>query len=113
MARADVQDLVDLLAAELEAAVWLGDSANRLLAHSAHDDAAIDDVRRSAIVHRRITPEMRSWFEQWATPDASGPFRTPANPELGILERWCVPVRFRGMHLGYMWILQGREIADD
>jgi sugar diacid utilization regulator len=111
VAEADIQALVDGVAAELDAAVWLGDVENRLLAHGA-DDEVMDEVRRMAIMHRRLTPEVQAWFDQWGIRDATEPVRTPADTTLGILERWCLPVRFRGAHLGYMWVLGSRPIAE-
>jgi hypothetical protein len=108
----DVQALVDDVAAELGAAVSLVDLEERLIAHTAHDDVAVDDVRRAGILHRRLDPAVRSWFEQWGYREAGIPVRTPADTTLGILERWCVPTRFRGITMGYLWLIPGRELDE-
>jgi hypothetical protein len=113
VSEAEIQELVDDLGAELGAAITLVDLEERHLAHSAHDDVVVDDVRRMGILHRRLEPEVRAWFEQWGYREASAPVRTPADEALGILERWCVQVRMRGFPLGYLWLIPGREIADD
>src|SRR6476469_2253841 len=104
MSEADVQALLDGLAADLEAAIVLEDVDLRLLAHTDHDNV-IDDVRRSTIMGRRASAEVRTWFEQWGIREAEGPVRTPSCKELGAMQRWCVPVRFRRTHLGYVWVL--------
>lgn len=85
----------------------LVDCEERLLAHTEHDDVAMDEVRRWGILHRRLTPEMRSWFDRWGYRESPGPIRTPADKKLGILERWCIPVRFKGTQLGFIWLIFG------
>jgi len=99
----DVQVLLDGVAAELRAGVSLDDTELRLLAHTAHD--FVDVVRQHAFVHRRLAPEVADWFAQWDLRNAPSPVRTPRDDALGLLERWCVPVRFRGTLVGYIWIL--------
>lgn len=110
VAEQDIQALLDDLATRVGAAIVLEDPDLRLLAHTDHG-GLIDDVRRSSIMGRRATPEVRGWFEQWGIRDAEQPVRTPADAQLGALERWCVPVRFRGTHLGYVWVLDGGSLA--
>lgn len=103
-----VQTLLDSLASRLKAAVILEDVEFRLLSHTSQS-GQIDEVRRTSILGRRATPEVRSWFEQCGIREAREPVRTPANPALGALERWCVPVYHRGRHLGYIWILDNGD----
>jgi sugar diacid utilization regulator len=50
---------------------------------------------------------MREWFDRWGYRESPGPIRTPADEQLGILERWCVPIRFRGAELGFIWLIFG------
>jgi hypothetical protein len=109
MPEADIQVLMDGSAAELGCAITLTDVNMRLLAHTEHKEV-IDKIRRRSIMGRAATPEVRAWFEQWGMRDSSGPVRTPADPKLGALERWCIPVRFRGMHFGYVWVLDGGDL---
>src|ERR1700754_2487223 len=82
------------------------------MATSAHNETAADEGGRSGILHRRLEPHVRAWFEQWGYREASGPVRTPADQRLGILERWCVPVRLRGFSLGYLWLIPSREMSE-
>jgi sugar diacid utilization regulator len=111
MSEADVQALLDGLAAYLGAAIVLEDVDLRLLAHTDHDNV-IDDVRRSTIMGRRASAEVRAWFEQWGIREAEGPVRTPSCKELGAMQRWCVPVRFRRTHLGYVWVLDDGHVTE-
>lgn len=112
MPEADVQALLDGVAAELGAAVSLDDVDLRLLAHTAQGED-VDDVRRTSIMGRRATADIRAWFEQFGIRDADGPVRTPADASISALPRWCVPVRFRGAHLGYVWVLGADDIGAD
>jgi hypothetical protein len=109
----DLQTLVDGVAADLDAAIGLVDPDEHLLVHSAHDNAVLDDVRRMGIMHRRISPEQRSWFEQWGYREATSPVHTPADKRLGVLERWCVPVRFRGSSLGFLWLIGHHKMTEE
>lgn len=111
MSEADIQAVLDGAASELGAAVSLGDVEDRLLAYTAHGDL-MDEVRHSGLIHRRVTSEVRSWFEQWGIREATAPVRTPADETLGALARWCVPVRFRTTHLGYLWVLDAGSISE-
>lgn len=112
MAEADIQALLDGIAADLSTGVGLTDSEDRVLAHTAHC-GEIDEVRRAGIINKRTSPEVFSWFEQWGIRQSKGPVRTPADHRRGIMPRWCVPVRFRGALMGYLWVLDPRGIAED
>jgi hypothetical protein len=112
VAEVDVQALLDGVAAELGAAVALDDVELRVVAYTADGDVT-DEIRRYGIMHRHPSVEARAWFEQWGIRETAGPVRTPADPTRGILDRWCIPVRFRGLHLGYVWVLEGDRISEE
>jgi len=113
VAEVNIQALLDGLAAELGAPVALDDVDFRLLAHTAHSDG-IDEVRRSWIMDRLLPEDVRQWLERQHVREAVGPVRTPAEPLLGVaFPRWCVPVRFRGMHFGFVWVLESNPIPED
>jgi GAF domain-containing protein len=44
---------------------------------------------------------------------ATAPTRTPALPEADVRERWCVPIRGSGEHLGYLWVLDPEHTVTD
>ena len=101
---AQLQELVDSLAAATGAPATLEDRDLNLVASSGHDDV-IDEVRRSSVLRRRSTAHVQSLFAAFGIARAEGPLRIPADQEQGRLERWCVPVRWRRVTYGYLWLL--------
>ena len=66
----------------------------------------MDPVRTRSILTRRSTAAVRAWFEGFGIARATGPVRIPAAPEAGVFRgRICLPVRHRGVVLGYVWLL--------
>lgn len=96
--------LVDALAAELGRPVGLDDRRFRSLAYSSHVEE-VDRVRRDSILRRAAPPEVTAWLESRGLHDAAGIVRVEANPGLGMAARVCVPVRFDGTLLGYLWLI--------
>ncbi|MFF1480026.1 PucR family transcriptional regulator [Streptomyces sp. NPDC058301] len=107
--KGDYQDLVDEISALLGTPATLEDRDFGLIAFGAHDsedDSAMDPVRTRSILTRRSTPAVRAWFEGFGITRATGPVRIPAAPEAGVFrDRVCLPVRHRGVVLGYVWLL--------
>ncbi|WP_373033952.1 PucR family transcriptional regulator [Streptomyces sp. NRRL B-2790] len=70
------------------------------------DPTALDPVRTRSILTRRSTAAVRTWFEGFGITRATGPVRIPPTPEAGVYRgRICLPVRHRGVVLGYVWLL--------
>ncbi|WP_079406229.1 PucR family transcriptional regulator [Streptomyces sp. 3211] len=107
--KGDYQDLVDEISALLGAPATLENRDFRLIAFGAHDsddDLAMDPVRTRSILTRQSTADVRSWFEGFGIARATGPVRIPAAPEAGVFRgRICLPVRYRGIVQGYVWLL--------
>ncbi|MFD4274624.1 helix-turn-helix domain-containing protein [Streptomyces cyaneofuscatus] len=105
----DYQELVDEISVLLGAPATLENRDFGLVAFGAHDsddDTAMDPVRTRSILTRRSTPAVRAWFEGFGITRATGPVRIPAAPEAGVFrDRICLPVRHRGVVLGYVWLL--------
>ncbi|GGJ78354.1 transcriptional regulator [Pilimelia anulata] len=99
-----LQEAVDALAARLARPAMIEDHQHRVMVHSAHD-GNLDDVRRMSILNRRTDPEVMSRLQHFGIGRATGAVRTPAYPDLRMWPRLCVPVRHRGMLLGYVWFL--------
>jgi PucR C-terminal helix-turn-helix domain/GGDEF-like domain len=97
---ADVQDLVDRLAARLGRAVLVDDRDLRLLAAS-EDFGDSDPARVWSLLHRRTRPEDVRHDELARLP---GPGYVPENPALELWQRLCVPVRCQGLLLGFVWV---------
>jgi GAF domain-containing protein len=100
----ELQALVEDLARSIGAPAVLEDHEQRMVAYSAQD-GPIDEVRRDSILMRETRPEVKHWFRQFGIVHASSPVRIPSSPELGILGRLCVPVRFRGRLLGFLFLI--------
>ncbi|WP_037677660.1 CdaR family transcriptional regulator [Streptomyces griseus] len=111
----DYQDLVDEISELLGAPATLENRDFELIAFGAYDSegeldaSALDPVRTRSILTRRSTAAVRAWFEGFGITRATGPVRIPPTPEAGVNRgRICLPVRHRGVVLGYVWLL-----ADD
>ncbi|MGW5422829.1 PucR family transcriptional regulator [Streptomyces sp. NPDC003943] len=107
--KGDYQDLVDEISTLLGAPATLENRDFGLIAFGAHDsedDSAMDPVRTRSILTRKSTPAVRAWFEGFGITRATGPVRIPAAPDAGVNRgRICLPVRHRGVVLGYVWLL--------
>lgn len=115
--KGDYQELVDEISALLSAPATLENRDFGLVAFGAHDsddDTAMDPVRTRSILTRRSTPAVRAWFEGFGITRATGPVRIPAAPEAGVFrDRVCLPVRHRGVVLGYVWLLDADPAPTD
>ncbi|MGW0366236.1 PucR family transcriptional regulator [Streptomyces sp. NPDC002990] len=110
--KGDYQDLVDEISALLGAPATLENRDFRLIAFGAHDsdgeggELVLDPVRTRSILTRQSTAAVRSWFEGFGIARATEPVRIPAAPEAGVFRgRICLPVRYRGIVQGYVWLL--------
>ncbi|WP_086019001.1 PucR family transcriptional regulator [Streptomyces viridosporus] len=112
--RSDYQELVDEISELLGAPATLENRDFELIAFGAYDSegaldpSALDPVRARSILTRRSTAAVRAWFEGFGITRATGPVRIPRTPEAGVHRgRICLPVRHRGVVLGYVWLLEG------
>ncbi|MFI5797190.1 PucR family transcriptional regulator [Streptomyces sp. NPDC051677] len=110
--KGDYQELVDEISELLGAPATLENRDFELIAFGVYDSeseldaSALDPVRTRSILTRRSTAAVRSWFEGFGITRAGGPVRIPPTPEAGVHRgRVCLPVRHRGVVLGYVWLL--------
>ncbi|GGQ88163.1 PucR family transcriptional regulator [Streptomyces asoensis] len=110
--KGDYQELVDEISELLGAPATLENRDFELIAFGVYDSedeldaSALDPVRARSILTRRSTPAVRTWFEGFGITRASGPVHIPPTPEAGVFRgRVCLPVRHRGVVLGYVWLL--------
>lgn len=110
--KGDYQELVDEISELLGAPATLESRNFELIAFGAYDSegdldpSALDPVRTRSILTRRSTAAVRRWFEGFGITRATGPVRIPRTPEAGVYRgRICLPVRHRGVVLGYVWLL--------
>ncbi|MDA8435301.1 MAG: helix-turn-helix domain-containing protein [Actinomycetales bacterium] len=108
----DVQAAVDALAAELSCPVLVEDPAHQPLWWSGSDPG--DEVRLRSILQRTVAPEAAAMVRRLRLDRATAAVRTPEVPEVAMRERWCVPLRAGGEHVGYLWVVdpEGRVGAD-
>ncbi|MBY8343186.1 helix-turn-helix domain-containing protein [Streptomyces spinosirectus] len=111
--KGDYQELVDEISELLGAPATLESRDFELIAFGAYDSegdldaSALDPVRTRSILTRRSTSAVRTWFEGFGITRATGPVRIPRTPEAGVYRgRICLPVRHRGVVLGYVWLLE-------
>ncbi|HET6154527.1 MAG TPA: helix-turn-helix domain-containing protein [Marmoricola sp.] len=108
-----LDDLVNDMAALLDAPCTLEDRDFRLIAFSdQRGAAAVDTVRQRSILERGSTAEVRQWFLEHGVDRADGPTRTPGDPERGISGRLCLPAVHDGRTYGYFWLLDPDERID-
>lgn len=110
--KGDYQELVDEISELLGAPATLENRNFELIAFGAYDSegdldpSALDPVRTRSILTRRSTAAVRRWFEGFGITRATEPVRIPPTPEAGVYRgRICLPVRHRGVVLGYVWLL--------
>ncbi len=109
-----IQALADGLAIRLGRAVVVDDRDLRLVAAS-EDFGDADPARVWSLLHRRTRPEDVRHEEIARLP---GPGYVPENPALELWQRLCVPIRCRGLLLGFVWItdrfgdLTQEQVAD-
>ncbi|WP_432041732.1 PucR family transcriptional regulator [Streptomyces cadmiisoli] len=109
----DYQELVDEISELLGAPATLENRDFELIAFGTYDSegdldpSALDPVRARSILTRRSTSAVRAWFEGFGITRATGPVHIPRAPEAGVYRgRVCLPVRHRGVVLGYVWLLE-------
>lgn len=108
----DLQNTVDSLATQVARGVALEDHRHRMLAHSAqHGD--LDSLRIESILHRQTDDDVQRWYAEFAIDEQEGVIRIPARPELGMLPRLGVPIRYHDSLLGFFWLIDAEESLRD
>lgn len=101
-----LDDLTEEMARLTDAPCTLEDPEFRLIAFSDHrTDDAVDNIRQRSILQRHSSEDVRAWFRGQGIEESEGPLRTPADPDLGIVARLCVPARHLGRVQGWFWLL--------
>lgn len=96
---------VERIASRLGRGLSLEDLDGVLLAYSSHQSSA-DRVRINFLLSKRVPPDVSAWQLQHGIATAVRPVAVPANQELGMLGRVCVPLLVRGFRVGYLWVQQ-------
>jgi len=104
----EVEGVVEQLAVQLGRGLSLEDLDGVLLAYSANQSRA-DRVRVNFLLSKRVPADVSAWQLSHGIASAVRPVVVPANPELGMLGRVCVPLLVRGFRVGYLWVQQDEE----
>ncbi|MFC0534249.1 PucR family transcriptional regulator [Phytohabitans kaempferiae] len=107
----ELDDLVDEMAVLLGAPCTLEDADFNVLGYSGQSD--VDAVRQRSILERRATSQVRDWFHAQGIRTSTTPIRTPADPDLGISARLCIPARHLNRVQGYFWLLDPDEAISE
>lgn len=107
-----VHDLLDDVATIVGAPALVEDPRHVVLAYSRHEDPG-DPVRQRTILGRRATPEVVEWLVELGISRATGVVHVPANPQLGMRPRVCLPLRRRGQLVGYLWFIDHDDDITD
>ncbi len=108
MKTAEIEELVETLAAGLDRALSLEDLDGGLVAYS-RDQPLADSVRVNFLLSKKVPADVSAWQLRHGIAAAVRPVVVPANAELGMLGRVCVPLLVRGFRVGYLWALQGTQ----
>ncbi len=90
--------------------VTLDDVYSKVLAYNTSHPTT-DRARIESVLMKSVSADARTWETVWDLSTQSRPFILPANEEMGLLARVCVPLICRGLRVGYLWILV-RDGAD-
>ncbi|MDF3144596.1 MULTISPECIES: helix-turn-helix domain-containing protein [unclassified Streptomyces] len=108
MANSDIQDIVDEIATALGKGVSVDDLSGRLVTYSAQQGRA-DEARIRSLLTRAVPDDIRAWQDEHGVATATKPVEVPANPDLGMRARLCVPLMHHGVKTGTLWILQSDD----
>ena len=108
----DLRDAITSLAAQINSPLILEDDRQRLVAYSPHHTIP-DEARREAIMARSLRPEVIAWCEQWDIRTSEQPVRTPRDDTIEIGPRLCVPLRYNGTLLGFIWAIDEPALGDE
>lgn len=98
-----LDDLVDDMAGLMGAPCTLEDPSFQLLGFSGQRE--VDLVRQRSILERGSSQDVQDWFTAHGIRESIEPVRTPADDQLEIVSRLCVPARHHGRVQGYFWLL--------
>lgn len=107
----DLQRELDRLAAELGHSVSLDGPDGTLLGHSSQV-TDVDSVRINAVLTRRVPADVLAYQRRFGIDAATTPVRIPANAELGMAARTCLPIRRGRRAVAYLWVLDEAQALD-
>jgi hypothetical protein len=107
-----LQVLVDELAEELQRSVVIDDPDCRLLVSSRHYGDE-DPMRTAALITRANPPEVVSYLRSLGITGWREPTRVPGRPEMGFESRLCLPLRYSGELVGFLFLIDTVPVRDE
>ncbi len=101
----DVEGLVEEVAMALGRGLSLENVDGLLLAYSSNQPHA-DKVRINFLLSKQVPADVSAWQLSRGIAVAVRPVALPANEQLGMFGRVCVPLLVRGYRVGYLWVQQ-------
>ncbi|NKX54824.1 PucR family transcriptional regulator [Arthrobacter sp. E918] len=112
MRNPDVEESVEAIAGALGHGVSVEDVDGVLLGYSSHQSTA-DQVRVNFLLSKKVPADVSAWQLSHGIATAVRPVVVPANEQLGMLGRVCVPLLVRGFRVGYLWVIHDAEESPD
>nr|WP_179278430.1 helix-turn-helix domain-containing protein [Rhodococcus sp. 06-418-1B] len=103
-----MQSLVDELAEELGRAVVVDDPEVRMICASRHYGDE-DPQRIRTVLQREVGLSATQHILAQEPARWTGPGRLPANQNLGMHARWCVPIRHRAQILAFLLVIDTHD----
>lgn len=102
----EIQSELDALTHQLRRSATIDTQDGELLAYSVQRDDT-DPARVSSILKRRSAPAVRRWERLHLGDQPTEPVTIPANADLGMSARRCVPLVHHGRGVGLLYVLLG------
>ncbi len=103
-----IENAVERIAGTLRRGLSLEDLDGVLVAYSSHQSSA-DRVRVNFLLSKKVPADVGAWQLRHGIGTAVRPVAVPANADLGMLGRVCVPLLVKGFRVGYLWVQQESE----
>jgi hypothetical protein len=91
--------------------VAIDDPHLHLLAYSVHE-GHVDRVRLASIMHKEAPRDATAWNFSQGILRATAPVHLPANKDLGMDPRLCVPIRSGAKLHGFLWLFDSPPLTD-
>ena len=110
MDQSKLDGIVDEVARITGRNVTLDDVYSRVLAYNMSHPAS-DRARIESVLMKSVSGDAQTWEASLDLSRQNKPFIVPPNRDMGFLARVCIPLVYRGLRVGYVWI-QARDDND-
>lgn len=110
MDQSKLDGIVDEVARITGRNVTLDDVYSRVLAYNMSHPTS-DRARIESVLMKTVSVDAQTWEASLDLSRQNKPFVVPPNKDMGFLARVCIPLVYRGLRVGYVWI-QARDDND-